>query len=125
MVRYDEMIDRMKSLAQCLSRASEDGYLESFKMAGDNLSTDDGKYLYDPQQVTLIHLYSFEGISNRGDDSVVYLLETDDGKRGTLIDAFGPYSNTKLAGFMRKVDTLKRHAQAQERRSWKEFLRGY
>jgi len=47
--------------------------------------------------------YRFEGISNPDDMSVIYAVETDDGTRGTLIDAFGTYADPAIAAIVDRM----------------------
>ncbi len=125
MILYDEMLNRMNSLSACLTRASEDGYNENFKIIGNKLTTENERSFYGSEEVAIEDIYHFDDKGTNGDPSVVYLIETHDGRRGTLIDVDGPYTDTKLSAFVRKVDQLKKQSLTRERRSWKEFLRGY
>lgn len=47
--------------------------------------------------------YRFEGISDPDDMSVVYAIESGDGTRGIIGDAFGVYANPELGGFLNNV----------------------
>jgi len=42
-------------------------------------------------------------IADPDDESVVYAIESQNGIRGTLVDAFGPYANPGLGSFLQKV----------------------
>jgi hypothetical protein len=48
-------------------------------------------------------IYRFEGESNPDDSAVVYAIETIDGIKGTLTDAFGIYSDPEIAQQIRRV----------------------
>jgi hypothetical protein len=45
----------------------------------------------------------FEGASDPDDMSVVYAMESDDGLKGVIADAFGLYANPDLGVFLEKV----------------------
>jgi hypothetical protein len=45
----------------------------------------------------------FEGISDPDDMAIVYALEARSGIRGTLVDAFGVYSDPRVGALMRQV----------------------
>lgn len=124
MVIFDDMAREVRPLSTCLQRASEDGYNENFKFSGDNLWTEDDKHSYDAEEINIDNYSYFDGHAP-GDNSVVYLVETSDGRRGVLIDVYGPYAQTRLASFIRKINEYRDQEKVREKRSWKEFLRGY
>lgn len=49
---------------------------------------------YTPQQFEVVEVYRFEGMSNPDDNSVIYAIKTDDGNKGTLVDAYGAYADS-------------------------------
>lgn len=70
------------------------------------LSTMDGKEKYSPEQVRIVNFYRFEGESNPDDMSILYVLETDTGLKGTVSDAYGTYSDETIESFMKQVQDL-------------------
>jgi hypothetical protein len=44
------------------------------------------------------------------DNAVLYVIETADGTKGTLIDAYGIYTDARIARFMQDVETSKQKA---------------
>jgi hypothetical protein len=42
-------------------------------------------------------------MSDPDDSSVVYATETDDGTRGLLVDAFGPYADPEVGRLLERV----------------------
>ena len=86
------------------------GYAENFKVNARGLTTADEKVVYAPQDIRITNFYRFEGNSNPDDNSILYLIETDDSKRGTLVDAYGAYADTAITNFIRQVtDIQKKH----------------
>ena len=63
-------------------------------MAGDGLR-DHGipSAIFRAEDLTIREFHRFEGVSDPDDMSIVYAIESRDGTRGTLVDAFGVYSN--------------------------------
>lgn len=55
------------------------------------------------EELTIVELHRFEGISNPADESIVYAITTRDGVRGVLVDAYGVYADPALAAFLRNV----------------------
>ena len=63
----------------------------------------DGGEAFGPGQVLIREWHRFEGVSDPDDMAIVYALETVDGTRGTLVDAFGAYSDPAISAFMENV----------------------
>ena len=96
---------KMSTLSEALNHAVKDGYVENFKMENGALTA--GKDVhYSAQDVKISNFYRFEGYSDPDENSILYLIEAKDGRKGTLVDAYGAYSDTKLAGFIRAVEEI-------------------
>ena len=63
---------------------------------------DSGK-AFRPEELTIVEHHRFEGASDPDDLSIVYGIESQDGTRGVLVDAYGIYANPELSGFLKKV----------------------
>jgi hypothetical protein len=83
----------LKSLASCLKRIVSDGYTEDFKVEGLRLASISTKRRYQPQQVHIVNSFRFQGNSDPSDSAFIYVIETTDGLKGTLVDATGKLSN--------------------------------
>jgi|KBSSwiS6_1023812.scaffolds.fasta_scaffold00310_13 hypothetical protein len=100
--------EEMKTLATCINKLVQDGYDEDFKIAKDGLCSVHGKKCYQPDEVHIVNFFRFEGASDPADNSILYAIETDDGTKGTLTDAFGPYADENVNKFMKKVEDIKK-----------------
>ena len=96
----------MKTLASCLNKLTLDGYTEDFKAGERGLLGLQHEKIYEPGQVQVKDFFRFEGASDPADNSILYAIETDDGIKGTLVDAYGPYSDPKVNSFMEEVEHL-------------------
>jgi hypothetical protein len=67
--------------------------------------------VYTPEEVKVLNFYRFEGNSDPADNSILYAIETSDGGRGTLVDAYGPYADSKISSFMQQVDEIKKKTE--------------
>ncbi len=109
---YTEPNDRltfMTDLEKCLNKLEEQGYNDQFKVEKKHLlSLTDSKKKYKPKDVQAVNFYRFEGISDPDDMSILYAIETTDGRKGTLIDAYGHYSDDDTGAFMQDVDINKK-----------------
>ncbi len=99
---------KMQTLSETTNDAFARGYIENFKVVTSGLSTADGKMIYNPQDITISGLYRFEGLSDPQDNSILYIIETNDGKKGTLIDAYGPDADAKISSFIRQVEVIQK-----------------
>ena len=69
---------------------------------------------YRPDELVIIKTYRFEGDSDPSDNSILYLIEANDGSIGYTLDAYGVYSNHGNDGyddFIRKIPVLERTEQ--------------
>jgi hypothetical protein len=84
-----------------------------FTMAPEGFTIGNGKF-YQPEDVTIIKTYRFEGESDPSDASIIYVIETKDGLIGYSLDAYGAYSNHDDDGyddFIRKIKVEDRDEQ--------------
>ena len=58
---------------------------------------------FSPRDVAIREFGRYEGVSDPSDESVVYAIESRDGTRGTLVDAFGVYSDPAVGDFVETV----------------------
>lgn len=106
--RKNDSVLKMKTLSQRANEAYDQGYSESFKVIGKRLTTADGRSGYEPAEISLKSTFRFEGYSDPQDTSILYLIETHDGKKGILIDANGAYADAVISLFMRQVGDSKK-----------------
>jgi hypothetical protein len=99
---------KMETLSELTNDAFSKGYTENFKVVTSGLSTADGSVVYNPQDIKISNFYRFEGFSDPQDNSILYLIETNDGKKGTLIDAYGPDADAKISSFIRQVEIIEK-----------------
>lgn len=109
---YSQANDRMTfmtDLDKCLNFLEEKGYTDQFRVEKKDLvSLKESKKKYKPKDVKAVNFYRFEGISDPDDMSILYAIETTDGTKGTLIDAYGRYSDEATGAFMQEVDISKK-----------------
>ncbi len=100
----------MKSLVTCLNRMINDGYTEDFKVNETGLEALQHNKVYSPERVQVVNFFRFEGASDPDDNAILYVIETDDGTKGTLIDAYGIYNDSRITKFMKDVDSIQKKA---------------
>ena len=99
----------MKSMAICLSRMLDEGYTEDFKVTDAGLQAIKHERVFRPEEVNIVNFFRFEGESDPDDNAILYVIETNDGTRGTLIDAYGVYSDPKITRFLKEVDSIQKN----------------
>ena len=55
-----------------------------------------------------MNFYRFEGESDPDDNAILYIIETNDGTKGTLVDAYGVYNDSRVSQFMKAVETIQK-----------------
>ncbi len=96
----------MRPLSYCMDKAGRDGYTAQFNVADTLLQHADSGKSYQPEQVHVVDFYRFEGVSDPEDNAILYLIETNDGRKGTLADAFGTYADPCVGQFFQQVDDI-------------------
>jgi hypothetical protein len=79
------------------------GFTEHFTVVDQILHAQDSGARFAPRDVTIRDYFRFEGVSDPDDMSIVYAIETRDGTRGILVDAFGVYSDPAVSAFLKDV----------------------
>jgi hypothetical protein len=91
------------TLAGALDALARRGFTERFGAAGDGLRSAEGGKTFRAEDLTIREFYRFEGVSDPDDMSIVYAIESRDGTRGTLVDAYGVYSNPAVSTALEHV----------------------
>ena len=104
--QQNELVPFMNTLTSCVNKVVKDGYTDSFKVTEHGLYSASKDKTYNPEQVRVINFYRFEGQSDPADNAIMYVIETEDGLKGTLIDAYGAYSDNSVNVFMNEVEEI-------------------
>lgn len=100
----------MKTLASCINKLVLQGYTEDFKVSERGLLSLQQEKIYSPEEVKIVNFYRFEGASDPADNSILYVIETNDGYKGTLTDAYGPYADQNVSKFVEQVNEISKKA---------------
>ena len=98
----------MKSLSSCTNKLKDDGYTEDFQVTSKGLTTFNNEKSFQPDQVRIENFYRFEGDSDPGDNTVLYVIETNDGTKGTLVDGYGAYASQDASKFIVEVEEIQK-----------------
>jgi hypothetical protein len=97
-----------KTMAEAVDGLRERGFTTDFAVNKESEQVTAGDRTFQSDELTIVEHHRFEGMSDPDDSSVVYALETPNGLRGVLVDAYGAYANSKTGALLRH--TKDRHA---------------
>jgi len=84
------------TLSEALNDLTKRGYTLDF-----NLNSVQKKFI--SKSFNVVEVYRFEGMSSTDDESVLYVIETSDGMKGTLVDAYGTYADSVSVELIQKL----------------------
>lgn len=91
--------------AEKIAELEEKGYKAHFQYTPRGLKNADDDEMFDENEMKLVDQFRYEGASNPDDMSILYVLETKDGKtKGTLVNAYGVYADADTDAFIRKLE---------------------
>lgn len=79
------------------------GYSASYTCEEGKLKNLENKKYYKPSDLKLVETFRYEGLSNPADNSILYIIEANDGTKGTALVAYGPAADTCFASFFQEV----------------------
>jgi hypothetical protein len=98
--------EHMKTLTSCTNSLLAKGYETQFKALKHGLKSLTTEKIYSPEEVKITNFYRFEGESDPSDNAILYAIETLSGEKGTLTDAYGPYSDPHVTKFVQDVEEI-------------------
>ena len=111
MTTQNNNTDDMKTLASCLNKVVKEGYTQNFKITEKGLESLETEKAYHPDQIHIVNFYRFEGASDPSDSAILYVIEANDGAKGSLTDAYGMYADPDIDKFIKEVEDIsKKHA---------------
>lgn len=82
---YNNLVDALQDL-------KARGYTNDFNLKSQCLECSALNLQLQPEDFKINEMYRFEGDSTPDDNSVLYALESIDGIKGVLVDAYGTYA---------------------------------
>ena len=86
--------DPMETLSQATTRLSAAGFDEQYIAREERLVCGNCAVSHDPADMAIVEIVRFEGLSDPGDEAIVYALDAGCGHRGLYIAAYGPTATT-------------------------------
>lgn len=89
-----------------LEELARRGFGANLGVVGNTVQVLNGGKAFRAEELAIREYYRFEGVSDPGDMSIVYAIESRDGTRGVLVDAFGVYADPVIGAALRDVRVL-------------------
>jgi hypothetical protein len=93
----------MRTLSSAIEQLICEDFTAHFGVVGERLRAFDNGKTFRADEVTIRGYQRFEGASDPDDMAIIYAIESLDGTRGCLVDAFGVYSNPTVSVFLQHV----------------------
>lgn len=83
----------MTPLSVVMANLAKKGFEKEFKIDKRGARLDEYDRVYQPEDLWILKVYRFEGESDPADMAALYAIETTDGKKGFVLNAYGTYSD--------------------------------
>lgn len=100
--------EKMPTLTEKINKALQQGYTENFKITARGLTDEMESKYYNAVEIHIPNFHRFEGYSDPQDNAILYWIETSDGRKGILVDAYGAYADIKVNNFIREVEDIQK-----------------
>lgn len=77
------------SLSVAINDLQKQGYTEDFNLVEKGIESKSIKKCWNAEELEIVKFYRFEGNTNPGDNTILYLIECADGRKGLLVDVYG------------------------------------
>ena len=91
------------NMVEAIEELKKRGFIADFEFLDQTFRDVDSGRTFKADEITIVEHYRFEGASDPDDMSVVYAIESNDGLKGIVADAFGLYANQDLDRFLEKL----------------------
>ncbi len=98
------VMDTMSTVSEALDKLKREGYIVDFNLDDNCLSCHGNTLKIHPDEFVVDTFYRFEGISDPGDEAVVYAISsTKLDVKGTLVDGYGMYSDARAGDLVKAL----------------------
>lgn len=91
------------TLSEAVEALEKRGYTYDFNLEANGITHSGGRHAVSPDAFEVQEVYRFEGMTSTDDEAVVYAIETKNGLKGTLIDAYGTYADSLTPEMIQKL----------------------
>ena len=98
------MNNQYSTLSEAIGELKKQGFTSNFRVNNNGLLEGNEGKTFKSSEVKLIEFHRFEGMTDPGDSTILYALETSSGLKGTLADSYGADVSEYTSEFMKKVE---------------------
>lgn len=91
------------TVSETLNSLKQEGYILDFNLREDCIECSHAGIKLSPEHFVIDKFFRFEGASNPDDSAVIYAISSDEGLKGTVIDAYGVYADSLTTEMIRKL----------------------
>jgi len=97
------MEEYAKNEMDYIRRYEAAGFDCQYRMVEGQIENLESKKRYSPSEITIFKEHRYEGMSDPSDMSILYVIESKDGCKGTVLASFGADGNDSINSFMNEV----------------------
>lgn len=102
------MNNQYETLLEAINGLAEKGYTHNFEINSEGFLHEINGGDFHHNEVILNEFHRFEGMNSPSDSSILYVLETKEGLKGTVVDAYGADGSETVSNFIWKIEQPKR-----------------
>jgi hypothetical protein len=92
------------TLSEAVNDLAKRGFTNDFKLCDDAIECSGLELRLHPEHFEIVEIYHFDGMTDPGDESIVYAIESKDGKiKGVLINGYGIYTDSLSDQMLKKL----------------------
>lgn len=91
------------TLSDAIADLQDKGYSEDFNLVAEGIESRSLKKKWKANELEVVKFYRFEGMTDPGDNTILFLIETTDGRKGLLVDAYGAYEGEVSPEMIKKL----------------------
>jgi hypothetical protein len=97
------MKDGYSTLSVAIADLQRLGYNVDFNLVADGFISKSLKKEWKVGECHVVKYYRFEGMTNPGDSSILYVIETEDGDKGLLVDNYSAKGSNLSPEMIKKL----------------------
>ena len=94
------------TLSEAMNDLKTRGYTYEFDFKENNIYSNSHDKEFSADELKIVEVHRFEGMSNPGDNSILYAIYCADGSKGVLVDAYGMYADPEKTKFMADIKII-------------------
>jgi len=98
------MQNSFSSLSVAVEALQKEGYTTDFNLVEKGIECKAYRTQWEAGELEVVKFYRFEGITDPGDSTILYVIETKDGTKGLLVDTYGAASGQVSSEMIQKLN---------------------